>query len=156
MTLQAPETGEFDGDRVAGELLRHLQTEPGLERAAFDGPPVRLMGGFETLIYAFRLTGAPSELSGPLVVRVFAEAGGVPQARKEAVFQNAVAGTGYPAPRVVVPGCERVMGGRAFNVMERVPGHSLMEDLLADMAAAPRVADQLAQTLAELHAVPSG
>ena len=88
MTLQAPETGEFDGDRVAGGLLRHLQTEPGLERTAFDGPPVRLMGGFETLIYAFRLTGAPSELSGPLVVRVFAEAGGVPQARKEAVFQE--------------------------------------------------------------------
>ena len=78
------------------------------------------------------------------------------QARKEAVFQNAVAGTGYPAPRVVAPGGERVIGGRAFNVMERVSGHSLMADLLADLAAAPRVVDQLAQTLADLHAVPSG
>ena len=156
MTLQPPEAGEFDGDRIAGDLLRHLHAEPGLERAAFDGPPVRLMGGFETLIYAFRLTRAPSALSGPLVVRVFAEAGGVGQARKEAVFQNAVAGTGYPAPRVVFPGGERLIGGRAFNVMERVSGHSLMEDLLADLAAAPRVADQLAQTLADLHAVPSG
>ncbi len=156
MTLQTPEAGEFDGDRVAGELLRHLQAEPGLERAALDGPPVRLMGGFETLIYAFRLTGAPPELSGPLVVRVFAEASGVGQARKEAVFQNAVSSTGYPAPRVVVPGGERMIGGRAFNVMERVSGHSLMEDLLADRAAARPVADQLAQALADLHAVPSG
>ena len=155
MTLRAPEAGELDRDRIAGELLRHLRTEAGLERAAFDGPPIRVMGGFETLIYAFQLTGAPPKLAGPLVVRVFPETGGVRQAKKEAVFQNAVAATGYPAPRVVVPGSERVIGGRAFNVMERVRGHSLMEDLLADPAAAPRVADQLAQTLADLHELRS-
>jgi aminoglycoside phosphotransferase (APT) family kinase protein len=56
---------------------------------------------------------------------------------------------------VVFAGGERKIGGRAFNVMECVPGHSMLEDLFADLAAAPRVADQLAQTHAQLHAVPT-
>ncbi len=48
-----------------------------------------------------------------------------------------------------------MIDGRAFNIMERIPGHSLMEDMFTDAEAGPRVADQLAQTLADLHAMPS-
>ncbi len=64
MTLQAPDAGELDADRIADELLRHLRTEPGLEGTFFAESPERLMGGFETLIYAFQFAGAPSELAG--------------------------------------------------------------------------------------------
>ena len=71
------------------------------------------------------------------------------------MFQNAVAAAGYPAPRVLVAGGERTIGRRAFNVMERVTGHSMMENLFADLASGPEVADLLAQTHADLHAVHS-
>ena len=54
--MTPPEAGDPDGDRLAVELLRHLQAEPGLGRAAFDGPPVRLTGGSKTQIYA---SGSP-------------------------------------------------------------------------------------------------
>ena len=153
MTFQSPDTGDFDPTRVADELVRHLRTEPGLEGASFAEPLERLMGGFETLIYAFRLSDA--HLEGPLVLRLLAEPGGMRQARKEGVFQNAVAAVGYPAPRVLFAGGERTICGRAFNVMECVPGHSMLEDLFADPATGPEIADLLAQTHAGLHTIPS-
>ncbi len=155
MTSQTPDAAEVDAGQVADELLRLLRTQPDMESVSFAEPPRRLMGGFETLIYAFRLSDAATHLAGPLVLRLLAEPGGMIQAGKEAVFQNAVAATGYPAPRVLVAGGERTIGGRAFNVMERVSGHSMMEDLLAVLATGPEVADLLAQTHASLHAVPS-
>lgn len=154
MTLQAPDAGDLNEGRLAEELLNHLRSEPGLGSASIVEHPKRLTGGFETLIFSFRLMNVPAELSGPLVVRVFAEPGGVNQARKEAAFQNALSSAGYLAPRVVVPGGERLIGGRAFNVMERVSGHSLMEALFGDIGSAPRIAGLLAQTHADLHAVP--
>ncbi len=154
VTFQAPDA-ELDVGQVADTLLRLLRAEPGMRSVSFAEPPKRLMGGFETLIYAFRLSEAATHLAGPLVLRLLAEPGGMRQAGKEAVFQNAVAAAGYPAPRVLVAGGERTLGGRAFNVMERVHGHSMMEDLLAGRATGPEVADLLAQTHADLHAVPS-
>jgi aminoglycoside phosphotransferase (APT) family kinase protein len=155
VTFQTPDAGELDAGRVADELLRLLRTEPGMRSVSFAEPPERLMGGFETLIYAFRLSDAAAHLAGPLVLRLLAEPGGTRQAAKEAVFQNAVAGAGYPAPRVLIAGGQRSIGERAFNVMERVHGHSMMEDLFAGLAAWPEVADLLAQTHADLHAMPS-
>ncbi len=155
MTFQTPDTGELDVSEVADELLRLLRTEPGMQGVSISEPPERLMGGFETLIYAFRLSEATTHLAGPLVLRLMADPGGMRQARKEAVFQNAVAATGYPTPRVLVAGGQRTICERAFNVMERVDGHSMMEDLFAGLATGPEVADLLAQTHADLHAVPS-
>ncbi len=155
MTFQTPDAGELDAGHVADELLRLLRTEPGMQSVSFAEPPERLMGGFETLIYAFRLSEAATHLAGPLVLRLMAEPDGIIRAVKEAVFQNGVAGAGYPAPRVLIAGGERTIGERAFNVMDRVHGHSMMEDLFAGPATGPEVADLLAQTHADLHAVPS-
>ncbi len=153
MTLQAPDEGDIS-TRVAGDLIDYVRDRPGLGGAVFREPPRRLTGGFETLIYTFRLAEVPSEIDGPLVVRIFPEPGGAGQARREAAYQNAIADTGYPVPRVLLPGGSRTIAGRAFNVMERVAGNSLMEDLFADPMSAPGIADQLAQTLVELHSVP--
>jgi aminoglycoside phosphotransferase (APT) family kinase protein len=50
----------------------------------------------------------------------------------------------------------RAIAGRAFNVMERVSGHSPMEDMMSGPEAAPRVTDQLARAHVDLHDLPSG
>ncbi|MBW2280719.1 MAG: phosphotransferase [Deltaproteobacteria bacterium] len=150
-----PDAGELTPERVADELLGNLRTAPACAHVSFSEPPVRITGGFETLIFGFRLSDdASPELSGRLVVRVLSEPGGVTSGRMEAAFQNAVAAAGFPAPRVVFAGGERTMGGRAFNVMERVSGHAMIEDLFADPAAGTRVADQLAEVHAQLHELP--
>ncbi len=154
--MKAHDAGELTRERVADELLRHLRTAPACGRLSFSEMPARLTGGFETLIFEFRLSDdAPPELSGRLVVRVLAEPGGIAHGLMEAAFQNAVAAAGFPAPRVVFAGGDRAIGGRAFNVMERIPGRSMMEDLFADPAAVPQVADRLAQTHAKLHELPT-
>jgi aminoglycoside phosphotransferase (APT) family kinase protein len=120
VTLQSPDAGEIDSDRVKKDLLELLRTEADTEEAEFTVDPVRLLGGFDTLIFSFRLSKVPEVLAGPLVIRLFAEMGGVGQSAKEAVFQNAMADAGYPVPRVVIPGGTRTINGRPFNVMERV------------------------------------
>lgn len=114
-----------------------------------------MLGGLETLIYAFRLEGAPKPLSGPLVLRLFSEPGGEHHAAREAVVQNAVADTGYPCPRVVMPGGQRRIIGRAFNIMEKVSGRPLLDALLGGTRSPGDVAGVLARTHAGLHAVPS-
>lgn len=154
MTLQAPDTGGLDGNSIADALTGHLRSVPGLSDVFLAAPPVRLLGGFDTLIYEFRLSDAPPPMDGALVLRLLSEPGGIRQARKEAAFQNAVADAGYPAPRVVFPGGERTIGGRVFNIMERVPGHSLMDDLFADAGRGAEIADRLAEWHARLHEIP--
>ncbi len=155
MTLKNPDASGFDTPEFLDEMLAHLRAESGMDTTAFADNPVRLLGGFDTLIFAFNLAGVTNELAGPLVIRLFSETGGAGQARKETVFQNAMADAGYPVPRVVIPGGERKIGGRPFNVMERVQGHSLMEEMMGDPEATARVIDQLAHTQSELHTAPS-
>jgi aminoglycoside phosphotransferase (APT) family kinase protein len=151
--MQMPDEGDIS-TRVADELLKYVQGQPGLEGAKFSEPPRRLTGGFETLIYAFRLAGVPSEFNGPLVVRIFPGPGGAGQAHRETAYQNALADVGYPAPMVLLPGGSHTLADRAFNVMERVAGNSLMDALFTNPADAPGIADQLAETLVELHSIP--
>jgi aminoglycoside phosphotransferase (APT) family kinase protein len=153
MTLQAPNEGDVSA-RITDELLRHIRQQPGMEGAAYAVSPTRLTGGFDTLIYAFQLSNVPTEFDGPLVVRIFPEPGGAGKGAREAVFQNAIADANFPSPRVMMSSGSRTIPGRAFNVMERVPGNSLMESLFADPANMPQIAEQLAETLVELHAVP--
>ena len=155
VTFHAPDAGELDAGQVADELLGLLRIEPGMERASFAEPPERLIGGFETLTFAVRLSEALTHLSGPMVLRLLAEPGGIRQAAKEAAFQNGAAAAGYPAPRVLLAGRERTIGGRAFNLMERVAGHSMMEAMFEDMSLGPEIADLLARTHADLHDMPS-
>ena len=100
MTLQARSADEFDASRLRDELLGCHRTEPGLVGVSFAETPVRLLGGLETLIYAFWLAGVQSDLVRPLVVRVFREGAGVGQAKNEAVFQNAVLKRRSPQSRV--------------------------------------------------------
>jgi aminoglycoside phosphotransferase (APT) family kinase protein len=79
------------------------------------------------------------------VVRIFPESGGAAKGAREAAFHNAIADADFPSPRVIISSGSGTISRRAFNVME---------SLFADPANATRIADQLAETLVELHTVP--
>jgi aminoglycoside phosphotransferase (APT) family kinase protein len=131
----------------AQALLQHLRDElhePGL---VYAEPLTPVSGGFDTRIFAFRLSGAPKTFSIPLILRVLSPQ--YPQARalSERATQNAVAGLGYPAPRVLLASADPKILGGAFLVMERLPGRPLLD------ARRVGIASVLVETQLRLHAL---
>src|SRR5262252_6406681 len=84
-------------DRLLDDLRGRLGAGVG-----FAERPVPLSGGFDTTILAFRLSGAPAEWSGPLILRVMARAETAPRVLREAAFHAALVQSGFPAPRVLL------------------------------------------------------
>lgn len=145
---------KLDDETVAIELLDRLRAEcePNLQ---YSDTPSRVLGGYETQIYSFSVTARSKNLAGPLIVRIFSNHGSA-QAQREAVFQNTLAGLGYPVPRVVLCSSDQGIMGRPFNVMELVPGHSMMANLVDPTADITQVAQNLALYHSRLHRVPVG
>ncbi len=85
VALQNPDAGGFEDEQVRDEFLAFLRVEAGVDSLSFTENPVRLLGGFDTLIFAFSPDGAPQELAGPLIVRVFPDMAGQGQAKKSCV-----------------------------------------------------------------------
>src|SRR2546425_11466607 len=115
----------------ARRLLEHLRAElrePGLGYAELLTP---IAGGYDTRIFAFRLSGAPEPFSIPLILRVLGSQHPPARALSERATQNAVVGLGYPAPRVLLASPDPTILGGAFLVMERLAGRPL---LVADPA----------------------
>jgi aminoglycoside phosphotransferase (APT) family kinase protein len=133
------------------EVLRHRLDRPDL---AYAAPPEPLKGGFYAEIIAFRLTGAPTELSGDLVVRIMPDTKG---GRRESIVQREVGDQGFAVPRVRLVGGPDEGLGRPYVVMDRVGGQSLLNDLsssgalLAMPRALRRLPPVLAATAVELH-----
>jgi aminoglycoside phosphotransferase (APT) family kinase protein len=130
--------------------LRGLLQRPALE---FLQPPVPVLGGFSTLIYAFQLKGAPPDFSRRLIVRIFQNAESVRQATGEAALQNALADAGFPVPRVLHVGTDPGPLGGVFTVMHRVEGRTLLDAALRPPTLLPRAPGLLAETHARLHAL---
>jgi hypothetical protein len=115
-------------------LLEHLRgelDEPGLDYAE---PLTPITGGYDTRIFAFRLSGAPGHFSIPLILRVLGRQHLSARALSERAIQNAVAGLGYPAPRVLLASPDPTILGGAFLVMERLPGRPLLDAYFASRA----------------------
>ncbi len=129
-------------DAFAATLLNVLRQAWECPSLAYQRRPQPLVGGFDTAIFEFQLRGAPADRSGPLVLRVFRAYAGSGQAVRESLVQNAVAATGYPAPRVFFTCPDVSLLGGEFNVMEKLPG--------AVMFATPLAAQP--ETLGRLHA----
>jgi aminoglycoside phosphotransferase (APT) family kinase protein len=127
------------------DVLRRKLDRPGLNYAE---PPVALRGGFWAEILAVRLSGAPPDLSGPLVARVM-PAGDEASAR-EMVVQREVALLGFPAPAVRLTGDATDGLGRPYMLMDRVPGAPLLSGITAakTVVSIPRVAWRLPRLLA--------
>ena len=85
--------------------------------------------------------------SGPLILRVMSPAHDPRRALKERATQNALAGLGYPAPRVLAACADRGPLGAGFLVMERAAGRPLLEARPWGVSAA------LADAHARLHAL---
>jgi aminoglycoside phosphotransferase (APT) family kinase protein len=126
-------------------LREHLRQE--LRRPALDFAerPVAVTGGFDTQIYAFRLTAAPPEYSGPLILRLLHAHHDPARALRERATQNALAEFGYPAPRVLLASADLTVLGGAFLIMPRLDGRPLPKVSIGAMA---RV---LAELQARLH-----
>jgi len=126
------------------EYLRGELTDPALEYAEL---PVAISGGYDTEILAFRLRRAPAQWSRPLILRRLGAEHDPTRALRERDIQNAVAGLGYPAPRVLAASADPGLIAGAFLVMERMPGRPILE------VRKIGVADVLARTQLRLHAL---
>jgi len=123
----------------ARRLLEHLRAElrePGLGYAELLTP---IAGGYDTRIFAFRLSGAPEPFSIPLILRVLGSQHPPARALSERATQNAVVGLGYPAPRVLLASPDPTILGGAFLVMERLAGRPLLDAQRLGVASAPRM-----------------
>jgi len=121
-----PTPADPTASEVGARLLAHLHRMAGMHSVDFAEPPSPVGGGFETLIFAFRLGHAPPPFDGPLILRLFREADAAPRARFEASVNGAIAQLGYPAPGVLHWSADANVLGGAFLILERVPGENLL------------------------------
>jgi aminoglycoside phosphotransferase (APT) family kinase protein len=110
---------------IVRALLDYLRSATACPALAYAEAPTRMSGGYDATILRFSLEGAPESLSGPLVLRLFQATVDAQRAPREAAVQNALAGLGYPAPRVFVSEARAEALGGPFIIMERVPGRPL-------------------------------
>jgi aminoglycoside phosphotransferase (APT) family kinase protein len=138
---------------VAEDLLARVRALPGCGDAAYAEAPEELVGGYDTSIFAFRVSGAAAPWDGPLIARLFRpESPSAP--RVETAIQNAVADMGYPCPRVLLDGGEGgTIAGRPFMVMERVAGKPMIRYIAPPGRMTLRASPTLAEAQARLHAL---
>jgi len=88
-------------------------------------PLTRLQGGYETATYRFELDGAPADLSGPLVLRLYPQFYGTQNAIWESTVQNVLAAEGYPVARAHLVCADMSTLDGAFFIMDYLPGQPL-------------------------------
>jgi aminoglycoside phosphotransferase (APT) family kinase protein len=131
---------------VGDDLLSYLRSVLDDAGLAYSSRPTPVEGGFDTLVYRFQLRGTRGELAKPLILRVFR--GGSPsRAIQESAVQEAVAGTGYPAPRVHIACEDEGVLGSAFIIMDLMPGEPMMSLPLEEIPG------MLAEAHLRLHAI---
>ena len=122
---------------INNNLLAYLRFELDNQQVTFLSSPTPVKGGFDTRIFSFQLKGVPSEVSCPLILRLFGKSS-QNRATFESAVQNAVADSGYPAPRVFfICTDESVLGG-SFMIMELIPGQpmaNLPVEIIPEMLA---------------------
>jgi aminoglycoside phosphotransferase (APT) family kinase protein len=105
----------------------------------------QLQGGYETVIYRFRLAGVRDQYSQAFVLRLYPKFYGTQNATWESTVQNVLAGAGYPAAKVHFVCVNMSILGGAFFIMDHIPGQLLM-------FTSPEIVPQLlGRAHAELH-----
>jgi aminoglycoside phosphotransferase (APT) family kinase protein len=130
-------------DRLIG-VLRSAADLPGLD---YERPPEPMSGGFWADIYSFSLANPPGGWPAELVARLMPNPA---TARKETIVQTAVAAAGFPTPFVRATGGPDGGLGRAFMVMDKAAGRSLLSGL--DGVVTPAIVLRLTRQLPELLA----
>src|SRR5262245_1161597 len=117
-----------DTPTLARSFLALLRRRVGAPHLEYAGSPERIPGGYDTRIFAFALRGAPPELSGPLILRLYRSDTDPSRAPAEAAIHRTVAALGYPCPPALLVGdvSDGLAGG--FLVLPRVRGHVLLDE----------------------------
>jgi len=123
-------TGELTDADFSERLIALLRRELHVPSLTYAEPPVRLTGGFDTLIHRFTLNTPPNGWSGPLVVRLYRDAEGPARARFERVVQVVISAQGFPAPRPILSHDEVGRVGGAFIIMPCIPGRTMMAAMM--------------------------
>ena len=110
-----------------------------------------MLGGFDTLIYAFpRSANRRQRWRDRSILRVFRDARGPERAQYgKGSFQNAVAALGFPTPRILLTCLDRAVIGGAFLVMPRLPGRVMLDAFFSPRVV--RMPALLAALQARLH-----
>jgi aminoglycoside phosphotransferase (APT) family kinase protein len=137
---------------VAIQLLDVLARQCGRE-ITYAESPVPLAGGFSNDIFRFRLNDPPTALGGPLVLRLTHDDD---DTAREAIIQDGVARSGYPAPGVACYGSAEELG-RPFIVTRLEPGVTFADALRPGTAVAlfRNISTRIAVAMSELHDVPT-
>lgn len=149
----APRFAVTVSDRTIGDigppLLAYLRRELDAPSLEYAEPPAPMLGGFDTLIFAFRIEGVTRPYSLPLVVRIFRSAEDARRAEFETTIQRAIVALGYPAPNVLMCAAGENDVGWPFMIMERIPGRVMLDALIGHGFF--RMARILGQVQARLH-----
>lgn len=152
------DTDRSDSPATTELLLEVLRDRTGRGDLAWARPPERITGGFWAEMFDVELVDPPDELSGRLVARVMPDA---EIATLERVVQTWAFEHGIAVPRVRFAGNPDGTLGRAWMLMDHVPGAPILEGLSGPSAVAqlPRLfrglPDLLAKAAVRLHAEPA-
>ncbi len=142
---------DVDDVALGPALLHELRSRLGEQGLEFAEPPQPVSGGFDTRIYGFALAGAPPGFEGRLILRLY-RAGEAFRAQSEGAVQEAVRGTGFPVPRLLLTIESDALGGPAL-VMERAPGATMLGAFGLWPWRMPAMVRLLAQTHLEFHSL---
>jgi hypothetical protein len=84
---------------IGKRLLEYLRSTLGDATLDYAEPPARIVGGYDTAIYALRLTAAPGEFGRPLILRVFRDDTEAVRPRFERAVQMRSRPSASPAAR---------------------------------------------------------
>lgn len=115
--------------------------------------PRAVGGGFDSYIHFVHLAGPglPDAWRAPLVVRIVPSVDRTDRAEVEAATQTWAADAGYPAPRVLAVLRPEELLGLPAQIIERVPGVTMLDALTRRPWRARALVDQLADLQLQLH-----
>jgi aminoglycoside phosphotransferase (APT) family kinase protein len=118
--------------------------------------PTAIGTGFSTLIHFVHFAGAelPAEWREPLVVRIHQSVDQASVARREAAIQSWCHDRDFPVPRVLVLFEPDELLPLPVQVMERVPGTTMLEAIMKAPWQSGRMLERLADLQLRLHAIP--
>ncbi len=118
----------------SAELLLLLRSHFDDPEATFSSRPKRLSGGMFSEVYGFGLSTLGCDR--PMVLRLYAADTDPIQPRLEQAVQDGLADAHFPAPRVIIAGCDSDQFGGMFVVMERLPGRGFLRGVRWDQFVA--------------------
>lgn len=130
-------------DQIAGKLIAYLRSELNDSTITYELPLTQLLEGSETSMYQFKLKDVQKELNPHLVLRFSPLYQMSEDVVWESSVQNALADVGYPVARVYFICVDESILGRAFFVMDFLPGKPMStapEETLPEILANTHIA----------------